>query len=503
MSYLQKELSDYSNLDFVERIEFGIMNPKLIRKASVVEVTSTNTYEGGIPKVNGLLDPRMGILEGGQICPIDQNTNNVSPGYFGHIELALPVFNLQYLPWIRKALSCVCFRCSNILINKSDPKVIEKLKGKEGMDKFKDVLDMSKSIKACIHNDGCFFTQPKYSVSIDKSHELIMKIKAKFDSKAFKEGTDINPEQILTAQQCQRILKRITDEDCDLLGFDSKFSRPEWMIFTALPVPPIPVRPSVNTDSNQRREDDLTSVLNMVVKMNEALKKKLDTETIETKINACYNALQCNVATYFDNTNNKLPVNCQRSRKPLKSLLERLKAKEGRIRWNLMGKRVDFSARTVISGDPNLDIDQYGMPLQIAMNLTVPVRVADFNIELMREYVRNGPDIYPGAKSIEKQRETCDGNIVPCRILLKHVNTEEVAEKLKVGDLVNRHVLDNDIALFNRQPSLHRMSMMAHRIKVVRHKTFRLNVNVTTPYNADFDKSLSKTGGLKRVFPPS
>ena len=212
-----------------------------------------------------------------------------------------------------------------------------------------------------------------------------------------------------------------------------------------------------------------------------------------------YNSLQTNVATYFDNTNNKLPVNCQRSRKPLKSLIERLKSKEGRIRGNLMGKRVDFSARTVISGDPNLDIDQYGMPLKIAMNLTIPVKVTKFNKKEVAKWVSNGPDVYPGAKSIQKTRKDCDGNVLPCRILLKHVDSKEAAEELKEGDIVHRHVLDNDIALFNRQPSLNRMSMMAHRIKVVKNKTFRLNVNVTTPYNADFDKSLSKTGGLKRL----
>ena len=236
----------------------------------------------------------------------------------------------------------------NILINKNDTSLMKNLKGKSNKERFEYIYEKSSKIKVCEHNDGCFYTQPKYSVSIDKNDDYIIKIYATFPDKVFKEDEDINPQQILNAQQCQNILKRIKDDDSLLLGFNPKYSRPEWMIISTLPVPPIPVRPSVSTDSNQRRDDDLTYVLNMIVKINNTLKDKLESDAVDSKIGGIYNSLQTNVATYFDNTNNKLPVNCQRSRKPLKSLIERLKSKEGRIRGNLMGKRVDFSARTVI-----------------------------------------------------------------------------------------------------------------------------------------------------------
>jgi DNA-directed RNA polymerase beta' subunit len=166
----------------------------------------------------------------------------------------------------------------------------------------------------------------------------------------------------------------------------------------------------------------------------------------------------------------------QRSGRPLKSIQQRLGSKEGRIRYNIQGKRVEFSARSVITPDPNISIGELGVPIEIASNLTVPERVTAFNRDKLYKLIQNG-DTYPGAKTIVR----ADGRMIS----LKHVNAKEIV--LYNGDVVNRHMLDNDIVLFNRQPTLHKMSMMAHRVKVLPYKTFRLNVLVTRPYNADFD----------------
>jgi DNA-directed RNA polymerase II subunit RPB1 len=173
-----------------------------------------------------------------------------------------------------------------------------------------------------------------------------------------------------------------------------------------------------------------------------------------------------------------MPRNIQKSGRPHKSISERLKTKEGRIRGNLMGKRVDFSARTVITGDPNLKINQVGVPRSIASNLTFPEIVTPFNIDELTQLVKNGANTYPGAKYII--RDTGD------RIDLRY-HPKPTDLHLQIGYKVERHIRDGDVVIFNRQPTLHKMSMMGHAIKVLPWSTFRMNLSVTSPYNADFD----------------
>ena len=225
-------------------------------------------------------------------------------------------------------------------------------------------------------------------------------------------------------------------------------------------------------------EDDLTHKLCDIVKTNRTLKNKLENGATQKVIDEWYQLLQYHVATFVDNTIPGIPPAQQRSGRSLKSIKERLKSKEGRVRGNLMGKRVDYSARSVITPDPNISINELGVPEDVAKNLTFPDIVTPYNKELLQSIVRNGYNKYPGAKSIKRK---VDGKIIS----LKVINSKNLT--LELGDIVNRHLIDGDIVLFNRQPSLHKMSMMGHRIKVLPYKTFRLNVSVTTPYNADFD----------------
>ncbi|GMG56485.1 unnamed protein product [Ambrosiozyma monospora] len=188
--------------------------------------------------------------------------------------------------------------------------------------------------------------------------------------------------------------------------------------------------------------------------------------------------LQYHVATYMDNDIAGQPQALQKSGRPIKSIRARLKGKEGRLRGNLMGKRVDFSARTVISGDPNLDLDQVGVPKSIAKTLSYPEIVTPYNIQKLTELVRNGPNEHPGAKYVIRD----SGDRIDLRF-----NKRAGDIQLQYGWKVERHLMDNDPVLFNRQPSLHKMSMMCHRVKVMPYSTFRMNLSVTSPYNADFD----------------
>jgi DNA-directed RNA polymerase subunit A' len=163
----------------------------------------------------------------------------------------------------------------------------------------------------------------------------------------------------------------------------------------------------------------------------------------------------------------------------LKTITERIKSKEGRIRHNLAGKRTNFSARTVISPDPMLSLSEVGVPEAIAMKLTYPEKVTEWNISYLKKFVEKGPTKYPGANYIIRP----DGK----KKKITDETKEASLDELQPGYTVERHLLDGDIAIFNRQPSLHRMSMMCHRVKVLPGKTLRLNPAVCHPYNADFD----------------
>jgi DNA-directed RNA polymerase II subunit RPB1 len=225
-------------------------------------------------------------------------------------------------------------------------------------------------------------------------------------------------------------------------------------------------------------DDDLTHKLSDILKANISLKKKINVNAKNEIIQDWKNVLQYHVATLIDNELPGISQATHRSGRPLKAIRQRLKGKEGRIRNNLMGKRVDFSARSVITPDPNIELDELGVPVNIATNLTIPETVNTFNIKRLTELVENGPMKWPGAKTIIKK----NGEL---KISIQHSNKDNL--ELSFGDVVNRHLLDGDYVLFNRQPSLHKMSMMGHRVRVMKGNTFRLNVSVTPPYNADFD----------------
>jgi DNA-directed RNA polymerase II subunit RPB1 len=244
-----------------------------------------------------------------------------------------------------------------------------------------------------------------------------------------------------------------------------------------VPVPPPQVRPSVTMGgSSERSEDDLTCALIQIIRCNKTLRdRELDGSPNHVLLNV-QRLLQYHLATFITNVMPGVEPATTRSGRPLKAIAERLKGKYGRIRGNLMGKRVDFSARTVITPDPNLAIDQVGVPRSIARTLTYPEIVTPFNMERMRELVENGPLELPGARYIIRN----DGMRVDLR--MAHAD-----KNLQVGYKVERHLQNGDIVMFNRQPSLHKMSIMSHRVHIVPYSTFRLNLSVTSPYNADFD----------------
>ena len=286
-------------------------------------------------------------------------------------------------------------------------------------------------------------------------------------------------KRVITPQMALNVFRNIPNDDLARLGLNADYARPEWMVLTVLPVPPPAVRPSISVDGTSqgmRSEDDLTYKLSDIIRANSNVRRCEQEGSPQHVVDEFIQLLQFHVATYMDNDIAGVPRALQKSGRPVKSIRARLKSKEGRLRGNLMGKRVDFSARTVITGDPNLDLDQVGVPRTIARTLTFPETVNAYNIQKLQQLVRNGPNEHPGAKFVIRD----NGD----RIDLRRAKVDTM---LQYGWKVERHIVDGDYIIFNRQPSLHKESMMGHKVKVMPYSTFRLNLSVTSPYNADFD----------------
>jgi len=339
------------------------------------------------------------------------------------------------------------------------------------------VSRMAAKIKRCGESteDGCGCRQPD-KIKLEGMATLF----AIWENIESDEAGDAKKISIrLTAEIVLKLFKRISDDDVGFMGFSPTWSRPDWMICQVLPVPPPAVRPSVKHDAQQRSEDDLTHIYSNIIKTNTILADKMT--NAETPANVLENwtaILQHSIAMVVNNKIKGVAPMAQRSGRPLQCIMGRLNSKNGRIRGNLMGKRVDFSARSVITGDPNLSIKQLGVPMKIAMNITKPVTVNARNRDFLMKLLENGPETYPGAKILERRNGE--------HISLRYVDRASI--RLEMGDVVHRHMLDGDAVLFNRQPSLHRMSMMCHIAKIMRvGDTFRMNVGDTKPYNADFD----------------
>ena len=278
--------------------------------------------------------------------------------------------------------------------------------------------------------------------------------------------------------EIREILVKIKDDGLKKVGVNPLTCRPEWAVLTALLVPPVTVRPSIILETGERSEDDLTHKLSDIIRANQRLWENLNAGAPEVIIEDLWDLLQFHITTFFDNTVPRIPPARHRSGQPLKTITERIKGKEGRIRKNLAGKRVNYSARTVISPEPFIEIDDVGIPYEIAKTVTVAETVNDLNIEYLKKLIEMG-DKYPGASYIIRP----DGKRKKITPELKG----EIIAELTEGYKVERHLQDGDIVLFNRHPSLHKGSLMAHYVKVIPGKTFRLHPAVVTPYNADFD----------------
>ncbi|MBI4145771.1 DNA-directed RNA polymerase subunit A' [Candidatus Woesearchaeota archaeon] len=449
----------------VGSIVFGVLSPMMIKKMESAKIVTPELYDKeGYPVDGGLMDVRLGVIDPGLRCKTCGSKLKECIGHFGYIELARPVIHVKFGRIIHLLLRSTCRDCGRLMIAQEKwakaKSHLEKIEREEGPEArrlaVKALVEGGRLGGKCPHCKG-----KQIKVALEKP------------------TTFMEVEKRISPIEIRARLEKMPDEDVELFGLNVKTARPEWMVLTILPIPPVTVRPSITLETGERSEDDLTHKLGDIVRINQRLFENINAGAPEIIIEDLWDLLQYHVTTFFDNSIAQLPPARHRSGQPLKTITERIKSKEGRIRHNLAGKRTNFCARTVISPDPMIGLDEVGVPKIVAMKLTVPETVNEWNLEYVKKFVNNGPTKYPGSNYVVRP----DGK----KKRITEETKEATLEELQPGYVVERHLLDGDIAIFNRQPSLHRMSMMCHRVRVLPGRTLRLNPAVCNPYNADFD----------------
>ncbi len=417
---------------FINSISFGIFSPELISSIARVRIVTSDLYDAdGYPVEGGVMDPRLGVIDPGLHCRTCGGGIGECLGHFGYLELAKPIINVLYTKTIYQLLKVSCRKCGRLMLLEKSIETTQTIPSK------------------CPHCNG-----------VQKKITFVKPYSFYEDNKE------------LSAEKIRERFEKIPTTDLKKVGF--KGGRPEWLILTLFPIPPVTIRPSITLEGGERSEDDLTHKLVDIVRINQSLKENIDIGAPEFVINDLWELVQYHISTYFDNELTNVPLARHRSGRTLKGLTQRLKAKEGRMRGNLLGKRVNFSARTVISPDPRISINEVGVPEVIANELTIPMHVNNLNMKKIRSLFRDNKINYvirPDGRRIKVMTE----------------NRKDILDNLAEGWIVDRQLQDGDVVLFNRQPSLHRISIMSHNTKIMPYKTFRLNPSVCPPYNADFD----------------
>ncbi|RDB15486.1 DNA-directed RNA polymerase III subunit rpc1 [Hypsizygus marmoreus] len=491
-----KETVSHQAPKVIKKLQFSLLNAQDTVKISEFEVTHRDLYTATdrLPVKDGVLDRRLGTTDKNAFCETCGQSSVNCVGHYAYIKLVVPVFHIGYFKHTISILQAICKTCARVLLEETDRRVYIKRFRRPNLENIQRQA-LSKAVNStarkvvycpyCSATNGAVKKAGALKIIHDKfrakkTAEEMEKWKRTFApaieaqkelalylNKAVHE--DLNPLKVLD------LFRRISDEDCELLGLQPRWGRPEEFIWQYISVPPVCIRPSVAQDGASN-EDDLTVKLTEIVFTNALIKQGLAKGAPTPQFMEQWEFLQLSVAMYV---NSELPgVPSQPGQKPIRGFVQRLKGKQGRFRGNLSGKRVDFSGRTVISPDPNLRIDEVAVPERVAKVLTYPERVTPHNMDTLKQAVRNGTEVHPGANFVARGEN---------KKFLKFGNRNAIADGLAIGDVVERHVIDGDIVLFNRQPSLHKLSIMCHRAKVRPWRSFRLNECVCGPYNADFD----------------
>lgn len=483
----------------LDRITFELMSEEFILKQSVCDIYSTK-----MTGPNSIYDERMGTMDNTKRCVQCQQSAKDCVGHMGHIKLNIDVIHPLFYKQVLNFLKCVCYKCSRLLMTASQMK-LENLLCYQNQMRFAKILERMDRIYNCVY---CQCPQPKFVFSSsEKAIYMIFK----------NDGEQVRI--ILHENEIRKILSEIIPEDVTLLGFNPAHSHPKNLILTVLPVLPPVCRPFLVAD-NTTCDDDLTIQYVEIIKANRhlgdptlnELRRQKYTQIIKFRIKCLFN--------------NDQGSSKHSNGRPLKGIKKRLTGKEGLLRGNLLGKRVDKSARTVIGPDPTLRANEIAIPPHIADILSFPVRISSHNIEEIRRWIdndqvnfllkdngntrinmkyatyRQGTKLQFGDYVLKKT----SGKMVEIRYEKQLFSLEEGDRiirngapldnvtyntrkyiDLKIGDVVERRLRDGDILLLNRQPTLHKGSMIAQNIRIIPGKTIRLNLATTKTFNADFD----------------
>ncbi|EYB98276.1 hypothetical protein Y032_0132g1690 [Ancylostoma ceylanicum] len=470
-----------------------------MRQAAHIRVLNNRLYEDvpgkWIPAQCGPLDPRLGTASKHGQCKTCGRLLADCVGHFGYIDLDFPVFHVGFFKLTIQVLQCICKSCSGLLLRDEQRAHFMRLVSNPNLDYLRRKAIHKHIVAACKKTNPCPRCGHRNGL-VKKAMGTVLKIAyahtmTEESAREYTSATGANADlsaalfkakfTLLNPLRVQKLFNNIPQEDIPIIMVRSgEAKHPNDLLLTRIPVPPVCVRPSVISEvKSGTTEDDITMKLSEIILINEVLQRhKKDGAPVKT-VTETWDHLQIQVALYFNSELSGLPPELQ-PKKAMRGFTQRLKGKQGRFRGNLSGKRVDFSGRTVISPDPNLRIDEVGVPVYIALTLTFPEVVNNYNIERMKKLIMNGSDTHPGANYVIDR-------VTGTKRLLKYGSRETCAASLKVGDIVERHLDDGDIVLFNRQPSLHKVSIMSHRARIVPGRTFRFNECACTPYNADFD----------------
>ena len=445
---------------------------------AVCQVTETTLYYRGLPASGGLLDPLMGTVDRRHLCATCRNDPRGCQGHTGYMSLSFPMYHIGFIDTVVKILRMTCFCCSRICVTDDEA---TSLVDTSGRIRLTAVHNSFRTRRTCPH---CDMTRPTVT-RVPLGIKVTWPNEMQWESDEEREYCTAP----FTARDALSILRNIPDSDLSVLGFTPSESHPMHMIVQNMVVPPPCTRPAIYSSegSRSRGQNDLTVRLLEVLKRSHEVAVFLGTETWQTlnvvtpELVERLNRLQYEVFMLV-NSNARVakPAGMGRNSSNAngKSIHERLKGKEGRVRGNLMGKRVDFSARCVITPDAWFECDRVGVPYRIAMTLTIPETVNSGNIRHLSERVRIGTSSVSGAQNIIHS-DGCVTDLGTC--------TDRTVITLRMGDVVERFLADDDVVVFNRQPSLHMHGMQAHRVRLMPGHTFRLSLVVAAPYNADFD----------------
>lgn len=477
---MNRNLNNILPVKKVANLQYRILSPEMIKAVSYLEITDKSGISNGIFKANSPYDLRLGTITNGHNCMTCNANQKNECGHYSYIRLEKPVINTSFLSFIHKTLKCICFKCGNFLIDSVHFPEIKSLNKKK---RLKKCVSMIKT-KSC---NKCGTVNPAMDISEGKI--VATEKKTPGDKKRLKKGPIIPPEFILSQ------FKMLSNEAIKVLGFSPEFSRPEWMILVNVLVIPPTNRPIIQDAKGDKSEDIVYKLYSEIIKSNDALKSSIiklgHLPTAEdyrhaTEFGPQFEKLSFSVSALI---NDQLTKNSKlmSKNKQIKSIKEILKGKTGWIRGNCTGKRVDFSSRTVIAPESNSAIDTFGIPMYFAKTLTFPVKVSQYNMDYVTKLILAGAEGYPGANSvfINKNGRAAEFSLDKMDLEAR----KKLIPSLELGSIINRHLIDDDICMFNRQPSLHKYSFMGVRVKInePNDNVIRVVSYSGKMFNADFD----------------